>query len=215
MCSGTLGSETTSSSIRGQQRIQGMMCFPVGQHWLFGEPGSGSSAKVNPSPMCSLLTCRSPWLRESVRIHGMEFLDLCGVLGRYAHLSVARDISTACPYNSGKNNVPQEIVIMKSPLTHHSYTFHDIFYEFVVSPCFPPCFDLFSFHISQTPKFQALVKGRMTGAGSCWPCQGTRKPRKGTTQCLSTWQTKPSFGDEKTTLCNQKRPVPFYKNMAT
>lgn len=122
------------------------------QHWSPGEPGSGSSAKVNPSPMCSLLTCRSPWLRESVRIHGMEFLDLCGVLGRYAHLSVARDISTACPYNSGKNNVPQEIVIMKSPLTHHSYTFHDIFYEFLVSPCFPPCFDLFSFHISQTPQ---------------------------------------------------------------
>ena len=54
------------------------------------------------------------------------------------------------------------------------------------------------------PKFQALVKGRMTGAGSCWPCQGVRKPRKGTTRCLSTWQTNPSFGDEKNNTLQPK-----------
>ena len=208
MRSGTLGSETTSSSIRGQQRIQGMMrfpCFPVGQHWSPEEPGSGSSAKVNPSPMCSLFTCRSPWLRESVRIHGMEFYDLCGVLGRDAHLSEKREIfplpaptileKTRCPKKSWSWNHPSHIIPTLFMIFSMNFLFLHVFPLVLIS---------FLSISPKHPKFQALVKGRMTGAGSCWPCQGVRKPRKGTTQCLSTWQTNPSFGDEKNNTLQPK-----------
>ncbi len=85
------------------------------------------------------------------RIHGMEFYELCGMLGIFTRIRHKRDLHCLpLQFRSKKTKTALEIVMMNPPLTHHSYDFRDVFLLILFLHFFP-WFYLFSFHSSQIP----------------------------------------------------------------